>query len=333
MIVRRPRAAAFLLALAALLACVELTRAATPPAAPAGARRWDIPGGFFMLPDWEVKHHTVEKAMGTVAVSRPGAVGGGLCLAWTYQSAPLSPKELADGAPAYAALLRSFLKEGASLPDAMKVHGENEVEVIDGHAAVIHHFAAGETEATLALWDCAQSKRTFAVLCFAPQKSIAGRIFYAIAKYASCHSEPVTYEATGPLAITAPPDWKPVVTAPTQQILASPDQRSAVYLFKLAPGAEQKVTGKDAEAVVATVARLAGKLEKQDPPEIVTDAKLGHDVARVRTVLQVERRSATGLFDVWYCPVKQRVFCRAALSEAADGLEKARELLDTVRCH
>ena len=321
--------------LAALIAslglAVALATAATRPDAPGGARRWDVPGGWFMLPDWEVKHHVVEKAMGAISVSRPGTGGGGLCLTWAYQAAPLSPKELSDGAPTYAALLKSFMKD--SIVGALTPRGDNEVEVIDGHAAVVTKFAAGASEATLALWDCPESHRTFAVMCYAPQKSIAGRLFYAVSKYAACHAEPVAYETAGPLTVTIPPDWKAVQTGPTQQILASPDHRSAVYLFALAASQAQRVTARDAETVVDTTARLAGKLSRREPAEITTDAKLQHDVARVKAVVQVEGRSALAVFDVWYCPQKQRMFVRAALSEAADGLEKANAILDSVRCH
>ena len=285
-----------------------------------------------MLPDWEVRHHTVEKALGTIAVARPGPGGGGMCLAWSYQGTPLSPKELADGGPAYLALMRSFIKE---LPENLQLHGDNEVEVIAGHAAVVMRFAAGSspTEVTIALWDCPQSKRTFATMCFAPQKSIAGRLFFAVSKYAACHALPIAHDTTGPLAVAPPADWKTVEIAPNQQILASPDQKSAVYLFALSPSQAQRVTPETAVAVVETVARLAGKLERREPPEIVTDTALQHDVARIKAVVQVDKRSALATFEVWLCPVKQRLYARAALSEAADGLEKAREILDTVRCH
>lgn len=329
----------------------------SPAAPPAGARRWDIPGGWFMLPDWEVRHHVVEKALGTIAVARPDTVGGGMCLTWSYQSTPLSPKELADGGPAYLTLLKSFLK-GAGLPDGLKLHGDNEVEVICGHAAVVMRFAAGGTptdtqarpapprprrgsniaaeggtETALAVWDCPQSKRTFATMCFAPQKSIAGQLFFAVSKYAACHALPVQHDASGPLAVSPPADWKTVELAPTQHVLASPDRRSAVYLFALAPSQAQRVTIETATSVVDTVGRLAGKLERREPPEILTDPRLQHDVARVKAVVQVDKRSALATFEVWHCPVKQRLYTRAALSEAADGLEKAREILDSVRCH
>lgn len=324
------------LALAGAPACAGTKDPAASPApdAPAGARRWDIPGGWFMLPDWSVKHHTVEKSLGVIAVARAGAGGGGMALTWAHQSTPLSPKELADGGPAYVALLKSFLKD-VNVPDNLKVHGDNEVEVIAGHAAVVMRFAAGASpnETTLAIWDCPQSKRTFATMCFAPQKSIAGRLFFAVSKYAACHNEEIQHDAKGPLTVTAPADWKTAVLAPNQQVLASPDQRSAVYLFALSPSAAQRVTAETAIAVVDTVGRLAGKLERRDAPEIATDPQLQHDVARIKAVVQVDKRSAVAVFEVWNCPVKQRLYVRAALSEAADGLEKAREILDSVRCH
>lgn len=314
---------------------------AAPPQAPAGARRWDIPGGWFMLPDWEVRHHVVEKSLGTIAVARSGAQAGGMCLTWSYQGTPLSPKELADGGPAYLALLKRFIKEAAAHPrhgdpEGLKLHGDNEVEVISGHASVVMRFATGgtaPTEATLALWDCPQSKRTFATMSFAPQKSIAGRMFFAVSRYAACHALPVQHDSTGPLTVAPPADWKTVELAPSQQILASPDRRSAVYLFALSPSEAQRVTVETANSVVETVGRLAGKLERREATEIIADADLQHDVARVKAVVQVDKRSALSVFEVWLCPVKQRLYARAAMSEAADGLEKAREILETVRCH
>lgn len=311
------------------------TPAASPaPDAPAGARRFDIPGGWFMLPDWTVRHHTVEKSLGVIAVAREGSGGGGMALTWAHQATALSPKELADGGPAYVGLLRSFLKD-ANVPDNLKLHGDNEVEVIAGHAAVVMRFAAGVTpnETTLAVWDCPQSQRTFATMCFAPQKSIAGRLFFAVSKYAACHNAPVEHDAAGPLTVTAPPDWKTAVLAPNQQILASPDQRSAVYLFALAPSSAQRVTAETAASVVETVGRLAGKLERREPAEVTTDPQLQHDVARIKAVVQVDKRAAVATFETWICPLKKRLFVKAALSEAADGLEKAREVTDSVRCH
>jgi hypothetical protein len=285
-----------------------------------------------MLPDWDVKTRVVEKAMGTLTVTRAGGSGGGVCLTWSYQAEPLSPKELADHAPSYMSMVRSFLKEPAKIVP----HGDNELEVVSGHAAVAMRFATqggAAAEGTMCVWDCPASKRTFAVLCYAPQKSIASRLFYAVSKYAACHERDVEFEAAGPLNVTPPPDWKTEISAPTQQVLASPDGRSAVYFFTLAAAESTRVTPEAALNVVDTVSRLAGRLVKRETPEPVKDAALGHDLMRVRAVLQIEGRSASGVFEVWHCPVKQRVFARVALSEAADALDKAKAVIAAAKCH
>lgn len=326
-----------MLALLAIAHGVVLAASPPPvPQAPAGAKRWDVPGGWFMLPDWDTRQKVVEKAMGAITVGRSGGSGGGVCLTWSYQAEPLSPKELSDHAPSYMAMVRTFLKGGGAEGAKITPHGDNELELVAGHAAVAMRFAAtgaATTEGTMCVWDCPQSHRTFAVLCYAPQKSIAGRLFYAVSKYAACHALPVEYEATGPLQVTVPPDWKPVIAAPTQQVLAGPDQRSAVYLFALAAAETAKLTADAALTVVDTVGGLAGRVVKRETPEIASDAALGHEVARVRAVLQMEGRSASGVFEVWHCPQKQRVYARVGLSEAADALDQTKAILATVKCH
>lgn len=307
-----------------------------PPPPPEGARRWDFPGGYVMLPDWAPRREVVEKATGTITLARPGAGGGGTCFTWTYQADPLTMSDLKDLAPTYLDLLGRFLKFDLAEGGRLVRHGDAELNVVSGHAAVASRFTVsgqGQSEATMMIWDCSQSHRTFAFFCFAPQRAVASQLAFAIGKYANCHASKVDYGKTWPLAVQVPPGWKSAVEAPNQLVLAAPDEKSAVYLFMLAVSSVDRVTAASADAAVETLARLTGRLLAKEPPQVTRDPTLDHEIGRVRLRIDVDGREAKGLFDIWYCPRKQRAYSRVALSETVVGLTRARDVLQSVRCH
>jgi hypothetical protein len=278
----------------------------------------------------------VEPATGLITLARPGGSTGGTCFTWSYQPDPLTMTDLRSLVPTYLDLVARFLKVDLAERRRIARHGDAELNVVAGHAAIGSRFAvsgAGSSEGAMMIWDCSRSRRTFAFFSFAPQKAVAGQLVYAVAKYASCHASEVDYGGSRPLAVDVPPGWSSTVESPNQLVLAAPDAKSAVYLFLLAVSPLDRVTAASADAAVDALARLTGRLVEKEPAQVERDAALGHDVGRVRVRMEIDGRDAEGVFDVWFCTHKQRAYSRVALSESTEGLARAREVLATVRCH
>jgi hypothetical protein len=302
----------------------------------AGAKRWTIPGGSFMLPDWTPVQNVIEKGQGIIAVSRIGAQPGGVSLAWSYQPDPIAPRDLATIAPAYLGILRSILQDDQTRTSSLEPPSESELDVVGGHAAVrirVRIKEPGALEGSLVVWDCAESHRTFAFFCYAPSKSIASQLVYAICKYASCHDSPVTFDDSVPLTFEPPSGWKNVVRAPNQLIFSSPDEASAVYLVSLAVSEANNITPKVTAQLLDTLGQLVGRLVHRGEPQMISGASLGHDVGRVRAEMKIDQRNASGIFEFWVCPKKHRIFARILLAKLEADTDKLRPCLDKVRCH
>ncbi|MBI4861958.1 MAG: hypothetical protein HY815_17120 [Candidatus Riflebacteria bacterium] len=310
-----------------------LTTASSAPRLP-GAKCWDVPGGRFMLPDWTPLISVVEKATGLVLVSRPSEKGAGVCLTWSFQPAPLTMKDLRDVAPVYIALLRRFSARASddAAGGPVKTSGDTELNVVFGHPALEQKYAIeGPTEATLVIWDCAPSRRTFALLCHAPHRPLVNRLVYAVTKYAACHSSPVDYEGVGPLAVELPGGWKTVSIAPNLHVLGSADGRLAVHLIALGVSKVDSITRETVLATVEAIGTLTGKIKNREAPVVNPDPKLGHTVGHVRARMVLEEQEVSAVFEAWFCPHRQRVFARVVTAPASPELENARPLFDSVR--
>lgn len=301
-----------------------------------GAKRWDIPGGTFLLPDWTPVFTSIEKGMGVIAVSRSGQQPGGVSLCWNYQPEPLSPRELGAVAPAYLGLLKRIFQEDLGRGFSIEPANESEFDVVVGHAAVrvrVRLKGPVPKEGSLVIWDCSVTQRTFAFFCYAPSKSITSQMVYAISKYAACHAFPVDYDDARPLAFEPPSGWKTVVQAPNQLILSSPDEAAAIYLVTLAISEVNSITPQVTTTLLDTLGQLVGRLVQRGEPQVAPDALLGHDVGRIRAQLKVDQREASGLFEFWFCPMKRRVFARILLSKSAIEADRLRPIFDAVHCH
>jgi hypothetical protein len=296
-----------------------------------GARRWDLPGAVFLLPDWKPHLTLLDKAMGSIALKRAGEKPASICLAWSYQAQPLALKDLGEFTPAYLGLLTRLA--GVSSYDTV---GENELEVIAGHAALkikVHGKPGAGVEGVLVLWDCAMSHRTFGFFCHAPTRPITNQMAYAIGRYANCHLEPVDFGTQGPVKFQPPEGWKTVTLAPNQQVVSSGDGRSAIYLFMLALAESDKVTPTLTSNLAETLGQLVGRLLEKKEARVALDGSLGHDVGSIRVRLKIDDREADGVFEIWFCPKKLRLFGRLLLAPTAAEVDTHHPVLESTRCH